>query len=177
MLRSSSDHHPGLFVTVDGPFGAGKSTVVAHLAQLLVAHGEQVHTTAEASTSAIGALARDLTDTVTGPALACLYAAHRYHHLDVGEINLGDGYVPSSLVMQRFGGVDPELLWALNSAADRTNVAIAFDADPAVTTTRLADRGPRNRFHRALGSSHAEVHFDRTSPRAPSPRRLPRTTA
>ena len=175
MLRSPSDHHRSLSVTVDGPSGAGESTVVAHLAQLLVAHVEQVHTAAEASINAIGALGRELA--VTGPVLACLYAVHRCHHLDVGEIDLGGRYVPSSLVMQRFDGVDPELLWALNSAADRTDVAIAFDTDPAITTTRLADRGPRNRFHRAPGSSHAEVHFDRTSPRTPAPRRPPRTTA
>jgi dTMP kinase len=79
MLRPFSEHQRGLFVSMDGPSGAGKSTVVAHLAQLLVANGEHVHTTAEPSTGVIGKLARDLTETITGPALACLYSADRYH--------------------------------------------------------------------------------------------------
>ena len=77
----SSNHARGLFVSVDGPSGAGKSTIVKHLAQLLVASGEDVHVTAEPSTGPIGRLCRELTETVTGPALACLYAADRYHHL------------------------------------------------------------------------------------------------
>lgn len=81
-LRPFSDHDRGMFVSVDGPSGAGKSTIVHHLAQLLVAAGEQVHVTAEPSTGPIGQLCRELTETVTGHALACLYAADRYHHVE-----------------------------------------------------------------------------------------------
>lgn len=80
-LRPYSDRRQGLFVSVDGPSGAGKSTIVQHLAQLLIAAGEQVHTTAEPSGGPIGLLCRALTETVTGHALACLYAADRYHHI------------------------------------------------------------------------------------------------
>ena len=169
MPRPFSDRRRGLFVSVDGPSGAGKSTIVAHLEQLLIADGEHVHTTAEPSNTAIGRLARELTETVTGPALACLYSADRYHHieteirphLDAGKIVLCDRYVPSGLVMQRFDGVDPAFLWALNSAADRPDLAVLLEADPAVIAQRLGDRGPRNRFQTAPGSSHAEAHFYR----------------
>ena len=77
-LRPFSDHPRGLFVSVDGPSGAGKSTIVHHLAQALVAAGEEVHVTAEPSSGPIGVLCRELTETVTGHALACLYAADRY---------------------------------------------------------------------------------------------------
>jgi dTMP kinase len=80
-LRPYSDCQRGLFISIDGPSGAGKSTIVHHLAQMLVARGENVHVTAEPSTGPIGALARELTETVTGHALACLYAADRYHHI------------------------------------------------------------------------------------------------
>lgn len=48
-LPPFSDQRRGLFVSIDGPSGAGKSTILAHLAQLLIADGEQVHTTAEKS--------------------------------------------------------------------------------------------------------------------------------
>jgi energy-coupling factor transporter ATP-binding protein EcfA2 len=77
MMPSSS----GLFVSVDGPSGVGKSTTVRALAQLLREEGCVVHETAEPSDGPIGQLGRELTETVHGLALACLYAADRYHHL------------------------------------------------------------------------------------------------
>jgi dTMP kinase len=86
-LRPFSDYQRGVFVSIDGPSGAGKSTIVHHLAQLLVAAGEEVHVTAEPSNGPIGLLCRELTETTTGQALACLYAADRYHHLEA-EVRL-----------------------------------------------------------------------------------------
>ncbi len=73
-LRPSSGQARGVFISVEGPSGAGKSTIVHHLAQLLVGAGEDVHVTAEPSTGPIGVLCRELTETTTGHALACLYA-------------------------------------------------------------------------------------------------------
>ncbi|MEX5711618.1 dTMP kinase [Parafrankia sp. FMc6] len=168
-LRPFSDHQRGLFISVDGPSGAGKSTLIGHLAQLLVAGGEDIHLTLEPSTGPIGALARDLTETVTGHALACLYAAARYHHLnteirphlETGKTVISDRYIPSGLVMQRFDGIDPAFLWALNAEADRPDLCIILEADPAIIARRLVDRGAHNRFQLTPGSSHAEAHFYR----------------
>jgi dTMP kinase len=168
-LRPFSDHPRGLFVSVDGPSGAGKSTVVRHLAQLLVAEGEDVHITAEPSTGSIGMLCRELTETVTGHALACLYAADRYHHVETeirpfterGKTVISDRYLPSGLVMQRFDGVDPLFLWRINSEADRPDLMVILEADPETIAERLHDRGPHNRFQLTPGSSHAEAHFYR----------------
>lgn len=169
MLRPSSSHERGLFVSVDGPGGAGKSTIVRHLAQMLVAEGERVHVTAEPSDGPIGTLCRDLTESVTGHALACLYAADRYHHV-VTEIGpnlanqctvISDRYLPSGLVMQRFDGVDPAFLWQVNSEAARPDLAVILEADPEIIAERLAQRGPHNRFQLSPGSSKAEVHFYR----------------
>jgi dTMP kinase len=153
-LRPFSDHDRGLFISVDGPSGAGKSTIVQHLAQLLVATGETVHVTAEPSTGPIGALAREPTETVTGHALACLYAADRYHHIETeirpkledGTTVIADRYIPSGLVVQRFDGIDPAFLWQLNAEADRPDLAVILEADPAVIAQRLKERGPHNRF-------------------------------
>jgi dTMP kinase len=78
-VRHSSD---GLFVSVDGPSGVGKSTTVQALARLLAEEDRIVHITCEPSAGPIGELARELTETVYGTALACLYAADRYYHLD-----------------------------------------------------------------------------------------------
>ena len=169
MLRPFSSHQRGLFISVDGPSGAGKSTIVAHLAQMLVAAGEQVHVTAEPSDGPIGVLCRELTESVTGHALACLYAADRYHHVET-EVRpyverpctvISDRYIPSGLVMQRFDGIDPAFLWQLNVEADRPDLAVILEADPEIIAERLAERGPHNRFQLSPGSSHAEAHFYR----------------
>ncbi|MBI3685820.1 MAG: dTMP kinase [Actinobacteria bacterium] len=168
-LRPFSSHERGVFVSVDGPSGAGKSTIVRHLAQLLVANGEAVHVTAEPSSGPIGALCRALTETVTGYALACLYAADRYHHVEAevrphteaGRTVISDRYVPSGLVVQRFDGIDPAFLWQINAEADRPDLAVILEADPEVIAQRLTERGPHNRFQHSPGSSHAEVRFYR----------------
>jgi dTMP kinase len=168
-LQPSSSQQRGLFVSVDGPSGAGKSTIVRHLAQLLVAAGESVHVTAEPSEGPIGKLCRELTESVTGHALACLYAADRYHHvateirghLEAGEVVISDRYIPSGLVMQRFDGIDPAFLWQLNAEAERPDFAVILEADPEVIAERLAARGAHNRFQLVPGSSHAEAHFYR----------------
>lgn len=156
-----------MFVSIDGPSGAGKSTIVRHLAQLLVAAGEDVHVTAEPSNGPIGALCRQLTESVTGHALACLYAADRYHHveteirgrLEAGAVVISDRYLPSGLVMQRFDGVDPAFLWQLNAEAERPDLAVILEANPETITERLHERGAHNRFQLTPGSSYAEVHF------------------
>ncbi len=158
-----------MFVSVDGPSGAGKSTIVHHLAQMLVANGEDVHVTAEPSNGPIGKLCRELTESVTGHSLACLYAADRYHHVETeirphmeqGRTVLSDRYIPSGLVTQRFDGIDPAFLWQLNAEADRPDLAVILEADPEVISERLAERGPHNRFQLSPGSGHAEVHFYR----------------
>jgi dTMP kinase len=136
---------------------------------MLVAAGESVHVTAEPSEGPIGVLCRELTESVTGHALACLYAADRYHHVET-EIRphaqqrltvISDRYIPSGLVMQRFDGIDPTFLWQLNAEADRPDLAVILEADPEVIAERLAERGPHNRFQQSPDSSHAEAYFYR----------------
>ncbi len=110
-----------------------------------------------------------VTETTTGYALACLYAADRYHHLEAevrpqmeqGRTVVSDRYIPSGLVMQRFDGIDPAFLWQLNAEADRPDLAVILEADPEVISERLHERGAHNRFQLSPGSSHAEVHFYR----------------
>jgi dTMP kinase len=165
--RPSSNGRRGLFISVDGPSGAGKTTIIHHLAQLLVAEGHDVHVTVEPSPGPIGDLCRELTETVTGHALACLYAADRYHHLtaeirpkaQAGHLVISDRYLPSGLVIQRLDGVDPGFLWNINEAADLPDLAVILDADPDVIAERLSERGPHNRFQATPGSSRAEVRF------------------
>jgi dTMP kinase len=162
-MKPSSD---GIFISVDGPSGVGKSATVQALAQLLQAEGRAVHVTGEPSDGPIGRLAYDLTDTVHGAALACLYAADRYHHLSAevlpqlraGAVVVTDRYIPSALVMQQLDGVDPDFLWRINSKADRPHLAVLLNARPEVVAARLSSRGAHNRLQRLPSSSHIEWH-------------------
>ncbi len=131
--------------------------------------GRLLHVTCEPSDGPIGKLARQLTDTVHGNALACLYAADRYHHLDTeivphleaGEIVITDRYIPSALVMQQLDGVDPDYLWRINAKARRPDLAVILDADPLVVAERLRSKGPHNRLQRLPSSSQIEWHHYR----------------
>lgn len=169
MKSASSDLDRGLLVSVDGPGGAGKTTIVRHLAQILLAEGRHVHVTAEPSNGPIGKLAVELTPTVTGHALACLYAADRYHHVETeikprlraGHVVISDRYLASGLTVQRFDGVDPQFLWQLNEEVERPDLTVILEADPDVIAERLDARGPHNRFQRTPGNSRTEIEFYR----------------
>ena len=159
----------GLFISVDGPSGVGKTSTAHTLARLLATEGRAVHVTAEPSEGPIGVLARELTETVTGTALACLYAADRYHHLkeevfpnvEAGKIVITDRYIPSALVMQQLDGVDPDFIWRINIRAAKPDLAVILDATPTVVSRRLAERGPHNRLQKMPSSSRIEWHHYR----------------
>jgi dTMP kinase len=164
--------HRGVFVTIDGPGGAGKSTTTRHLRHRLTRQGYAVHATTEPSHDRLGDIARHGTDTYSGHALACLVAADRYHHqtseirpqLATGRIVLCDRYVASSYVLQRMDGVPIDFIEALNAAADTPDLAVILTADPQVTAGRISRRGAHSRFEAGLTTSRteAELYADTT---------------
>lgn len=155
---------PGLFVSFDGPGGSGKSTVAALVAELLTSHELVVHTTREPSPTPLGGLIRAGTNEYVGMALACLVAGDRHHHLATeirpslaaGEIVICDRYLPSSLVLQRMDEISWDVIMLLNHGADRPDLAVILNGDPAVIADRLAARGRHSRFERRSGSSQVE---------------------
>ncbi len=155
----------GLLVTIDGPGGVGKTTTIGHLAAILTHAGLPVHRTAQPSTGPIGALVRDLVPTAGGAALACLFAADRYHQLDTeirprraaGQIVLCDRYLASGLVVQRADGLDLAFLAGVNAHADRPDLAVILTADPDTIARRLAARGARNRYQGSPALAAAEI--------------------
>jgi dTMP kinase len=163
-MKTPGRAQTGLFVSIDGPGGIGKSTLAAAAARELTARGLQVHLTREPSPTQLGKIIRSGTGIYRGMALACLVAGDRHHHLsseirphrDTGEIVLCDRYLPSSLVLQRIDGIEWQTIVALNGGADLPDLAIILHADPTVIAARLAQRGGHSRFEAMPDSSHIE---------------------
>ncbi|MBB0245774.1 dTMP kinase [Streptomyces alkaliphilus] len=154
----------GLFVTIDGPGGVGKSTVTALVAEELQAAGIPVHQTREPSGTPLGRLARTGTETYRGMTMACLIAADRYMHVEQeirpavtrGEAVICDRYIASSLVLQVLDGVSRDVVWELNRHADMPDLAVILNARSDVVEERLTGRGAHSRYEREPRSSERE---------------------
>jgi dTMP kinase len=111
----------GIFITLEGPDGSGKSTLMPRLAAVLRARGCDVVTTREPGSTPLGEQVRRLVlDTQpkidrTGRADALLFAASRAQHVDEvilpalrrGAVVLCDRYADSSLAYQGSGSGVP----------------------------------------------------------------------
>lgn len=154
----------GLLVSIDGPGGSGKSTVVAVTAELLTGYGLAVSQTTEPTRTPLGKLIRAGTDQYTGMALACLVAGDRHHHLAAeirpalatGQVVLCDRYLLSSLVLQRMDGISWDVIRQLNDGTDQPGLAVILNAAPEIIAARLNARGGHSRFERQPRSSHTE---------------------
>lgn len=145
----------GLFITLDGPSGVGKSTTIEALHQEMTERGMVVRKTVEPSTSKLGTFTRENANTIHGYALACLVAADRYAHieheimpfLEAGDTVICDRYIASTLVLQQLDGVPLEFLLALNADILMPDLAVILTASPGLIAERIARRGARHRFH------------------------------
>jgi dTMP kinase len=108
------DTAPGLFVCFEGGDGAGKSTQVRLLTDVLEQQGREVVVTRQPGGTPLGAQIRELVlhgDHVSARAEALLFAADKAHHvdqlikpaLDRGEVVLTDRYTDSAVAYQGAG--------------------------------------------------------------------------
>lgn len=154
----------GLFVSIDGPGGVGKSSVTPLVVELLRAEGVPVRQTREPSDTSLGQLARQGTDLYCGMTMACLIAADRYMHVEeeirpaiaCGETVVCDRYIASSLVLQVLDGVSRDVVWELNRHADMPDLAVIINARADVIEQRLTGRGAHSRYEREPGGSERE---------------------
>jgi dTMP kinase len=153
-----SGNRDGLFVSIDGPSGVGKTTTCRGLVAQLRDTWESVHSTREPTTTALGGFVRAHADTYHGMALACLVAGDRHHHvateilpaLRSGALVVTDRYLPSSLVLQVRDGVPAELVWHINQGVPRPDSAVILTGHIKVLSRRLTRRGTQDRFETAL---------------------------
>ena len=161
----------GLFITIEGGDGTGKSTQAALIEEWLREEGRTVLRTREPGGTAVGVEIREIVlhhrGDVDPRAEALLYAADRAHHirtvvrpaLERGEVVLQDRYLDSSVAYQGAGRVlDPvEIrnlsLWAAEGLLP--DLTILLDLDE--TTARARLDGARTRYDR-LESERSEFH-------------------
>ncbi len=121
----------GLFITLEGPDGAGKTSQLSGIAQILEEQGYNVRTTREPGGTKLGTAIRSLLlnpdhDNMAEKTEVLLYAADRAQHvqelilpaLTKGEVVVCDRYTDSTLAYQGFGrNLDLEFLKQVNSIA------------------------------------------------------------
>lgn len=161
----------GLFITLEGGDGSGKSTQAQLLGDWLRAAGRTVVRTREPGGTEVGNEIREIVlhhrGHITPRAEALLYAADRAHHiatlvrpaLERGEVVLQDRYLDSSVAYQGAGrvldaGQVRDLsLWAAEGLLP--HLTILLDLDEGVARTRL--NAARTRYDR-LEAEKAEFH-------------------
>ncbi len=171
----------GLFITLEGGDGSGKSTQAGLLADWLAGQGRTVLRTREPGGTPVGVLIRDIVlhhrGEVAPRAEALLYAADRAQHIATavrpalarGEVVIQDRYLDSSVAYQGAGRVlgGTEIrdlsLWAAEGLLPQLTVLL--DLDETVARGRLDDANKRfdrleaekADFHRRVRASFLEL--------------------
>jgi dTMP kinase len=168
----------GLFVTVEGVEGSGKSTQCRRLVERLTARGLGVVLTSEPDGTELGSAVRRLFETESPPTpltQVFLFMAARQQHvaqvvrpaLARGLIVISDRYTDATVAYQGYGqGVDLETIHELNALATggfRPDLTLVLDLDPAVGMARIGGRSldafermdlP---FHRRVRDGYLEI--------------------
>lgn len=168
----------GIWITLEGGDGSGKTTQAALLEAWLDAQGRDVLRTREPGGSEVGVLIRDIVlhhrGDIAPRAEALLYAADRAHHvatvvrpaLERRVVVIQDRYLDSSVAYQGAGRVlDAQevrdlSLWAAEGALP--DLTVLLDLDPAAARRRLdsADKpfdrleAEREEFHQRVREAY-----------------------
>jgi dTMP kinase len=164
----------GLWITLEGGDGSGKSTQAALLETWLAGQGRTVLRTREPGGSDVGVAIREIVlhhrGDIDPRAEALLYAADRAHHVATvvkpalarGEVVVQDRYLDSSVAYQGAGRVldGTEIrdlsLWATGSSLP--DLTVLLDLDEGAARRRLdASRTRYDRLEAEKADFHARV--------------------
>ena len=137
----------GIFVTIEGPNGVGKSTFIDQLENILISD-YSVFLTKEPSQSNLGEYVKCNEEHLDGEVYAHLIAADRCYHLEKivepelknGKIVISDRYIESSLVLQKFDGVELDDIWRLNCKFRVPDLSVILLGTENTLNTRLVER-------------------------------------
>jgi dTMP kinase len=149
----------GILITVDGPNGVGKSSIVNNLANQLSSFGQNVLKTKEPTPSFLGNFVRKAEERCKGFTLALLVAADRQFHvkreilpsLRENKIVISDRHIESSLVLQGLDGISFHRTWAINKFFPIPDLSIILIASKEILEKRLSVRNRFSRFERTKG--------------------------
>ncbi|KAB1657581.1 dTMP kinase [Pseudoclavibacter sp. CFCC 11306] len=172
-MTEKAERH-GLFVTIEGIDGAGKSTQLTLLRDWLTAAGHEVVSTFEPGATPLGGSLRELLLHTEGPvserAEALLYAADRAQHVDQvvrpglerGAVVISDRYLDSSIAYQGAGRrllaneIRDLSLWATDGLLP--DLTVLLDLPIAQAASRVdAEPGERDRLESERADFHQRV--------------------
>ncbi len=165
---------PGIFITFEGPEGAGKSTQARRLVASLEAAGHAVLSTREPGGTPLGDRVRQIVllepDLEIAPvAEFLLYSASRTQivrdvirpALDDNKAVIVDRYSDSTLAYQGYGrGLNLDFLREVTWEATgglRPHITVLLDLDPEIGLRRAAQTGALDRLERADLGFHRRV--------------------
>ena len=150
----------GIFITIEGPEGAGKTTIIEMLLEKLESEGYPIMKTREPGGIEIAEQIRSVilnknNTAMDGRTEALLYAAARRQHLvekvlpaiEQGFIVLCDRFIDSSLAYQGFArGIGMDEVYSINRFAIENRMPDAtlyFDIDPEIGMKRINEHKGR----------------------------------
>ncbi|MBW3582343.1 MAG: dTMP kinase [Euryarchaeota archaeon] len=171
-MTESDRSAPARLVSFEGIDGAGKSTLIAGVAEALRTRGVDPLVTREETTGWLGeAVRRSIDERMDPLATLFLFLADRAHHLAAlrpelarGRLVLTDRYHDSTRAYQavtladRFDDLDGWLKEVSHDWLITPLRTYLVDIDPEVAVGRMADRGSRTNYEKAafLGKVRSE---------------------
>jgi len=156
---------PGLFITLEGGEGAGKSTAAARLAELMRAEGHEVVLTREPGgtpgAEAIRALLLSTDTSLDALAQTMLHFAARADHVAAvlrpalarGAVVICDRFYDSTMAYQAYGmGVDVAVIASLVRLINLVpDITFILEVPEFISKTRLAARGAASDRYEDMG--------------------------
>ncbi len=170
-MNSESQSRRGVFLTFEGPDGAGKTTQIQRLAERLTAQGCTVVRTREPGGDSVGETVRSLLlgTSMTPEAEFLLFAAARAQNvaevvepaLAAGHVVLCDRFIDSSVAYQGYArGLSLDFIRAANTFATKGRVPDAtflLDLPVTVGKARRDSEGDGNRLDNEALDFHTKV--------------------
>jgi len=147
----------GIFISVEGPNGTGKSTFIRELSTKLSDYCP-VALTREPTETPFGEFVKRNEGALKGMEYARLIWADRYYHvqqfilpnLAEGKVVISDRYIESSIVLQGFDGVPVNQVWELNKNFIIPDISIILLADDNLLVERLQQRDTLSNFEKRM---------------------------
>ncbi|HHW66102.1 dTMP kinase [Defluviitalea raffinosedens] len=165
----------GLFISMEGSDGSGKTTQIERLKDYFLNKGYEVIITREPGGTLISEQIRNIVLDVKNEVLSdmtetLLYAASRAQHveekikpaLESGKIVISDRFVDSSIVYQGYArGIGMDIVEAINSYAVQgfmPDITFFFDIEPELAMKRKNSQKSLDRLEQEHISFHNKVY-------------------